>query len=96
MGGSSKRATLVKRAGLGLLAVALLVIPLFSSDFTMTMIIRYMYYGLLTISFGFLAGELGLFSLMTPVSLTLTGYTIGLCQTKFDIPSSSILRYPPE
>ena len=86
MGGSSKRATLVKRAGLGLLAVALLVIPLFSSDFTMTMIIRYMYYGLLTISFGFLAGELGLFSLMTPVSLTLTGYTIGLCQTKFDIP----------
>lgn len=64
---------------------ALLSVPLFSSDFTMTMIIRYMYYGLLTVSFGFLAGELGLFSLMAPVALTLTGYTIGLCQLKFDI-----------
>lgn len=69
-----------------ILIAGLLVIPLFTNDFTMTMIIRYMYYGLLTVSFGFLAGELGLFSLMTPVSLTLTGYTIGLCQLKFSVP----------
>ncbi len=86
MDGFSKNTALLKKVCLGALAAVLLVIPLFSSDFTMTMIIRYMYYGLLTVSFGFLAGELGLFSLMTPVSLTLTGYTIGLCQTRFAIP----------
>ncbi len=86
--GILKKLPLIKRASLLILIAGLLVIPLFTNDFTMTMIIRYMYYGLLTVSFGFLAGELGLFSLMTPVSLTLTGYTIGLCSLNFPSLSS--------
>lgn len=61
-------------AGMALLVAA----PLVSPEFLVTMLIRYMYYGLLTISFAFLAGQLGLFSLMVPVSLTLCAYLIGL------------------
>ena len=85
MEGILRKLPLIKRIFLVIFMAGLLIVPVFANDFTMTMIIRYMYYGLLTTSFGFLAGELGLFSLMTPVSLTLTGYTIGLCQLKFDI-----------
>ena len=66
--------------GIGLIALlaVMLVIPLVSSSFLITMFIRYMYYGLLTISFAFLASQLGLFSLMVPVSLTICGYIVGL------------------
>ncbi len=68
----------LKLVGLLVLLAALVVMPLVSSSFLITMLIRYMYYGLLTISFAFLAGQLGLFSLMVPVSLTICGYIIGL------------------
>lgn len=69
---------MIKPVGVALLLAALLVAPLLSSSFLITMLIRYMYYGLLTISFAFLASQLGLFSLMVPVSLTVCGYIIGL------------------
>lgn len=58
--------------------ILLIAVPLLAPEFLVTMMIRYMYYGLLTISFAFLAGQLGLFSLMVPVSLTICAYIIGL------------------
>jgi len=60
----------------------LLALPAFSSQFFLIMLIRYMYFGLLTIAFAFMAGQLGLFSLMVPVSFTLTAYTIAICQVR--------------
>lgn len=65
-------------SGLLALLLFLIAVPMLSSSFLITMMIRYMYYGLLTISFAFLASQLGLFSLMVPVSLTICGYIIGL------------------
>lgn len=72
------KADKLKLAGLLALLLFLLAAPALSSSFLITMMIRYMYYGLLTISFAFLASQLGLFSLMVPVSLTICGYIIGL------------------
>lgn len=65
-------------AALAALALFLILLPMFAGSFVLRMVIRYMYFGLLTISFGFLAGQLGLFSMMAPVSMTITGYIIGL------------------
>jgi branched-chain amino acid transport system permease protein len=45
-----------------------------------------MYFGLLTISFAFLAGQLGLFSLGIPVSFCITAYTIAICQVRNIMP----------
>jgi ABC-type branched-subunit amino acid transport system permease subunit len=58
--------------------VVLSILPAFSPSFVLTIFARYMYFGLLTISFAFLAGQLGLFSLMVPVSFCLTAYTIAI------------------
>ncbi len=72
------KADKIKLGGLLALLVLLIVVPMLFSSFLITMMIRYMYYGLLTVSFAFLASQLGLFSLMVPVSLTICGYIIGL------------------
>lgn len=68
----------LKLIGVIALLLVMVLTPLVASSFIITMFIRYMYYGLLTISFAFLASQLGLFSLMVPVSLTICGYIIGL------------------
>ena len=72
------KADKIKLGGLLALLVLLIVVPMLFSSFLITMMIRYMYYGLLTVSFAFLASQLGLFSLRVPVSLTICGYIIGL------------------
>jgi len=46
------------------------------------MLIRIMYYGLLAIAFSFLAGQLGLFSLMVPVAFAISAYTMAILETK--------------
>ena len=79
------RADKLKLCGLLALLLFLIVVPILSSSFLITMMIRYMYYGLLTISFAFLASQLGLFSLMVPVSLTICGYIIGLGVLRWNI-----------
>ena len=66
----------------GLGCLVLILLPFFSSQFTLTILIRFMYFGLLTISFSFLAGQLGLFSLMVPVSFALTAYAIAICDMR--------------
>ncbi len=81
-----KNTARLKQAGFIVLLLFLVSIPVFSTQFFLTMMIRYMYFGLLTISFSFLAGQLGLFSLMVPVSFTITAYTIAICQVKNIMP----------
>ena len=71
-----------KTAKIGLwifVCIVLACLPFFSNQFTLTVLIRFMYFGLLAISFSFLAGQLGLFSLMVPVSFGLTAYAIAIC-----------------
>ncbi|MDR2158625.1 MAG: branched-chain amino acid ABC transporter permease, partial [Treponema sp.] len=68
------------------LVFVLSLLPAFSPPFMLTIFARYMYFGLLTISFAFLAGQLGLFSLMVPVSFCLTAYTIAISQTRSLMP----------
>ena len=62
--------------------IVLLAIPLIASDFLTTMIIRIMYYSLLAIGFAFLAGQLGLISLAIPAFMAVSGYTIGILETR--------------
>ena len=70
------------------IVLVLSVLPLFVSQFFITMIIRIIYYGLLAAAFSFLAGQLGLFSLMVPVSFAISGYAIAIFETK------NILYFP--
>lgn len=60
----------------------LAAIPLFGDQFFITMMIRIMYYGLLAVAFSFLAGQLGLFSLMVPAFLGISAYTIAILESK--------------
>ncbi|MBM3702364.1 MAG: branched-chain amino acid ABC transporter permease [Actinobacteria bacterium] len=58
------------------------IAPNFGNTFIIIVLIRIMYYGLLTIAFSFLASQLGLFSLMVPVAFGVSGYTIAILETK--------------
>jgi len=71
----------------------LFTVPLFTGQFFVTMLIRIMYYGLMTIAFSFLAGQLGLFSLMIPVFLAVPAYTIAIMETGgiMMFPSSAVI-----
>jgi len=72
-----------------LISILLLsAIPLFVDQFFITMMIRIMYYGLLAVAFSFLAGQLGLFSLMVPAFLGISAYTIAILESK------EILMFP--
>lgn len=66
----------------------LAAIPTFVEQFFITMLIRIMFYGLLAVAFSFLAGQLGLFSLMVPVFLGISAYTIAILESK------EILMFP--
>lgn len=72
---NKKKLTII---ALCILAAILIIIPIVGSSYAVRVVVRYMYFGLLTISFAFLASQLGLFSMMAPVSMTITGYIIGL------------------
>lgn len=69
-----------------IVAVALIIffclLPLFTTEFTITMMIRIMYFGLMAIAFYFLAWQLGLFSLMIPVFMGITAYSIAILETR--------------
>ena len=72
----------VKLIALIILLVILAVTPLFADSFAMIMLIRYMYFGLMTISFSFLASQLGLISLMVPVFFSIVAYVIAIFQLR--------------
>ena len=70
-----------------LAAIALLVVvPWIASDYFVMMCIRVMYFGMLTLSLCFLAGELGVVSLMQASFFGLSGYFIAILQTRYQIP----------
>lgn len=70
-----------------LLALVLLIaIPWIASDYFVMMCIRVMYFGMLTLSLCFLAGELGVVSLMQASFFGIAGYFIAILQTRYQIP----------
>lgn len=71
----------MKLTGLVLL-IFFCMLPHFTTGFTITMMIRIMYYGLMAIAFYFLAWQLGLFSLMIPVFMGITAYSIAILETR--------------
>ena len=67
--------------------LALLVaVPWIASDYFVMMCIRVMYFGMLTLSLCFLAGELGVVSLMQASFFGISGYFIAILQTRYQIP----------
>ena len=70
-----------------LLALALSVaVPWIASDYFVMMCIRVMYFGMLTLSLCFLAGELGVVSLMQASFFGISGYFIAILQTRYQLP----------
>jgi len=75
------------RAALALLVAVILVgLPLVASDYFVMMSIRVMYFGLLTMSLTYLAGELGLVSLMQAAFFGISGYFLAILQTRYQLP----------
>ncbi len=70
-------------------AVALIImaaVPWLASGFFVMMCIRVMYFGLLTMSMAFLAGELGMVSLMQAAFFGISGYCVAILQTRYHLP----------
>ena len=61
-------------------------VPWIASDYFIMMCIRVMYFGMLTLSMCFLAGELGVVSLMQASFFGISGYFIAILQTRYQIP----------
>jgi len=64
----------------------LIAIPWMTSDYFVMMSIRVMYFGMLTMSLCFLAGELGLVSLMQAGFFGVAGYFVAILQTRYHLP----------
>ena len=64
----------------------LIAVPWIASDYFVMMCIRVMYFGMLTMSLCFLAGELGVVSLMQASFFGISGYFIAILQTRYQIP----------
>ena len=64
----------------------LLAIPWMFSDYYVMMCIRVMYFGMLTLSLCYLAGELGVVSLMQASFFGISGYFIAILQTRYHLP----------
>jgi branched-chain amino acid transport system permease protein len=77
---------MAKTVWLILILSLLLLLPLFASDYFVMMCIRVMYFGMLTMSLCFLAGELGVVSLMQASFFGISGYFIAILQTRYQIP----------
>ena len=66
--------------------VLFVAVPWIASDYFVMMCIRVMYFGMLTLSMCFLAGELGVVSLMQASFFGISGYFIAILQTRYQIP----------
>ncbi len=69
-----------------LVACLCFAIPWLTSDYFVMMSIRVMYFGMLTMSLAFLAGELGLVSLMQAAFFGIAGYSVAILQTRYHLP----------
>ncbi len=68
------------------LTALLLLLPWLTSDYFIMMSIRIMYFSLLTMSLCYLAGELGLVSLMQAAFFGIAGYFVAILQTRYNVP----------
>ena len=75
-------AKIIKRIVMIIVFLLFLAAPFYADSFSIIMLIRFMYFGLMTISFSFLASQLGLISLMVPVFYALVAYVIAIFQTR--------------
>lgn len=64
----------------------LVIAPWIASDYFIIMAIRVMYFGMLTLSLGYLVSELGVVSLMQASFFGIAGYFIAILQTRYHIP----------
>ncbi len=71
--------------GAAVLAI-LAAIPWMSSDYFLMMSIRIMFFGMLTMSVCYLAGELGWVSLMQASFFSVSGYMVAILQTRYQVP----------
>jgi len=62
--------------------IVLCVVPFIVSSFALRLLIRIMFYSMLAMSFSFLAGQLGLVSLMVPAFFGISGYMVAILETK--------------
>jgi branched-chain amino acid transport system permease protein len=60
------------------LAILLILLPLYASQYTITTFVRIIYYSFLALSVGILVGQCGMVSLTQTAFFGLTGYVIGL------------------
>jgi branched-chain amino acid transport system permease protein len=81
-----KRPYITKTALQLSLLVLAIIVPWIASDYFVMMCIRVMYFGMLTLSLCFLAGELGVVSLMQASFFGISGYFIAILQTRYQIP----------
>ena len=68
------------------LAALILSLPWWTSGYFVMMSIRVMYFGMLTMSLVFLAGELGWVSLMQAAFFGIAGYFVAILQTRYGLP----------
>ena len=60
------------------LVMALVLLPLYASQYTITTFIRIIYFGFLSVSTGFLIGQGGMVSLTQAAFFGIAGYGLGL------------------
>lgn len=76
----------IPKTAILLACLALLVaLPWIASDYFVMMCIRVMYFGMLTLSLCYLAGELGVVSLMQASFFGISGYFIAILQTRYQV-----------
>ena len=68
------------------LVVALVALPAYGSQYTLTTFIRIVYFGFVSLSVWLLLGQAGMISLVQTAFFGLTGYVIGLLGTERGIP----------
>ena len=68
------------------LVIALVALPAYGSQYTLTTFIRIVYFGFLALSVWLLLGQAGMISLVQTAFFGLTGYVIGLLGTERGIP----------
>jgi branched-chain amino acid transport system permease protein len=81
--GARRKASIAAGAAL---ALALVALPLYASQYTLTTAIRIVYFGFLALSVGMLVGQGGMVSLTQAAFFGLTGYVIGLLGTERGLP----------
>lgn len=71
------------RAALGVLAAAALALPFLASDYVVVLALRALMYSLIVMSFGFLAGQLGLVSLLQSTFAGIAAYGLAILSTRY-------------